>query len=138
MITNDQELSDAHVDNVDDTSRLVCNADNERFGAASAPKTDDVKRTVNGCKVGDFVEMMLPCGDSIVCKLEYIEKGIAGIRLKNFAMFKVSDELVMPTTMTKCYLPDWSKCLLFDLSKELHLEILLGYRKDVEDKNVEE
>ena len=93
MITNDQELSDAHIDNVDDTSRLVCNADNERFGAASAPKTDDVKRTVNGCKVGDFVEMMLPCGDSIVCKLEYIKKGIAGIRLKTLLCSRLATSL---------------------------------------------
>lgn len=107
-------------------SRRMCNADNERFSSASSSVKDDVKRTTNGCKVGDYVEMVLPCGESVICKLEFIENGTAGIRLKNFAMCKVCDELVVPTDKKKCTLPDW-----FDRSipKDKIIDVLLSYRK---------
>jgi hypothetical protein len=85
-----------------------------------------VKRTYNGCKVGDYVELLLPCGDSVVCKLEYIEDGTAGIRLKGFVTVKVSDELVTPTAERKCTLPDW---LDRNIPKDMILETLLSFRK---------
>jgi len=107
-------------------SRRVCNADNERFSLKSETKTENVKRTSNGCKVGDYVELLLPCGDSVVCKLEYIEDGTAGIRLKGFVTVKVSDELVTPTAERKCTLPDW---LDRNIPKDMILETLLSFRK---------
>lgn len=107
-------------------SRRICNADNERFSSKSETKTENVKRTSNGCKVGDYVELLLPCGDSVVCKLEYIEDGTAGIRLKGFVTVKVCDELVTPTTERKCTLPDW---LDRNIPKDMILETLLSFRK---------
>lgn len=107
-------------------SRRICNADNERFSSKSETKTENVKRTSNGCKVGDYVELLLPCGDSVVCKLEYIEDGTAGLRLKGFIMVKVCDELVVPTTKTKCTLPDW---IDRNIPKDRVMEVLLSFRK---------
>ena len=104
------------------TSQRMCNADNDRFTIQEKANREDVKRTTNGCKVGDFVELLLPCGESIVCKLELIENGIAGIRLKGFVMCKIGEELLVPTTERKCTLPDWCQ-------KDNILDTLLSYRK---------
>lgn len=107
-------------------SRRVCNADNERFSNECKTNTENVKRTANGCKAGDFVELQLPCGESVVCELEYVGDGVAGIRLKGFIMVKVCDELIVPTTATRCTLPDW---ITRDIPRDRILEILLSYRK---------
>ena len=108
-------------------SRRMCNADNERFSSACSTHVADVKRTANGCKAGDFVELQLPCGESVVCKLEIIlDGGVAGIRLKGFVTCKVSDELLVPTTATRCTLPEWFTA---DYPRDHWLDILLGYRK---------
>lgn len=107
-------------------SRRVCNADNERFSSKSETRTENVKRTANGCKAGDYVELQLPCGDCVVCRLEFIGDGTAGIRLKGFVRVKVSDELVVPTTETSCTLPDW---LDRRTPKDRILDVLLSYRK---------
>lgn len=107
-------------------SRRMCNADNERFSSASSTHEADVKRTANGCKCGDFVELQLPCGDSVVCKLEHIEEGTAGIRLKGFVRVKVSDELVIPSSKTCCTLPDW---IDRNIPKDRILDVLLSFRK---------
>ena len=87
-------------------------------------KTSYIKRVI--ALPGDYVELQLPCGDSIVCKLECIEDGTACIRLKGFVMCKVSDELVVPTTKTKCTLPDW---LDRSIPKDRIMDVLLSYRK---------
>lgn len=70
-------------------------------------KSENVRQTVNGCKVGDYVSLQLPCGEEICCKLEYIFDGIAGIRLKGFVRVKVSDELIVPTDKTKLTEVKW-------------------------------
>ena len=109
------------------SSRRICNADNERV-PDKQPTSDGkpVKRTANGCKVGDYVELQLPCGDSIVCKLEFIDNGTAGIRLKGFVTCKVCDELIVPTSLTQCTLPYW---LDTNIPRNLILDVLLSYRK---------
>ena len=107
-------------------SRRMCNADNERFSSACSARVADVKRTTNGCKAGDFVELQLPCGENVVCKLELVEDGTACIRLKGFVRVKVSDELVIPTTATKCTLPDWFTA---DYPRDRWLDSLLIHRK---------
>jgi hypothetical protein len=107
-------------------SRRMCNADNERFRSACSARVADVKRTTNGCKAGDFVELQLPCGENVVCKLELVEDSTACIRLKGFVRVKVSDELVIPTTATKCTLPDWFTA---DYPRDRWLDILLIHRK---------
>ena len=109
-------------------SRRMCNADNERARCAvsDASPSGNVKRTANGCKAGDFVELQLPCGENVVCKLELVEDGTACIRLKGFVMVKICDELVVPTTATRCTLPEWFST---DLPKNRWLDILLSYRK---------
>lgn len=107
-------------------SRRMCNADNELFESMEVGGSVVVKRTCNGCKAGDYVELQLPCGDTIVCKLERIEDGTACIRLKGFVMCKVSDELVVHTTKTKCTLPDWYDR---NIPKDRIMDVLLSYRK---------
>lgn len=88
-------------------------------------KSEVIRQTVNGCKVGDYVSLQLPCGEEITCKLEFISDGIAGIRLKGLVRVKVSDELVVPTTETTLSLPSW----VSDTPKSRILDALLSYRK---------
>jgi hypothetical protein len=80
----------------------------------------------NGVCVGQFAEFALPCGDSIIVKLELLSNGIAGIRLRGFTRIKVNEELLMPTSETHCTLPDW---LIPTVPKDKILEVLLSYRK---------
>ena len=88
---------------------------------------NEPRHTINGCKAGDFVELQLPCGESVVCKLELImDGGVAGVRLKGFVRAKVCDKLLVPTTATQCTLPEWFTA---DYPRDRWLDILLCYRK---------
>lgn len=84
------------------------------------------KVTTNGVKVGQFAELQLPCGDSICVKLELVQNGVAGIRLKGFIRCKVNEELLRPTTDMRCTLPDW---ISSELPKGEVLNALLSYHK---------
>jgi Lon protease-like protein len=70
--------------------------------------------------------LQLPCGEVIVVKLELLSNGIAGIRLRGFKRIKVSEELLVPTNLTHCTLPDW---LPVNVPKESILDVLLSYKK---------
>lgn len=85
---------------------------------------DDV--TSSGIRVGSFAGLQLPCGEVIVVKLELLSNGIAGIRLRGFKRIKVSEELLVPTDLTHCTLPDW---LPASVPKESILDVLLSYKK---------
>lgn len=85
---------------------------------------DDV--STNGVRIGSFAALPLPCGDMIVVKLELLSNGIAGIRLRGFKRIKVNEELLIPTNLTHCTLPDW---LSPDVPKESIFDMLFSYRK---------
>lgn len=82
--------------------------------------------TTNGVRVGQFAEFALPCGESIIVKLELLSNGIAGVRLRGFVRIKVNEELLTPTTETRCTLPDWFP---YGIPKDSILDVLLSYRK---------
>jgi hypothetical protein len=82
--------------------------------------------TTSGIWVGSFAGLQLPCGEVIVVKLELLSNGIAGIRLRGFKRIKVSEELLVPTNLTHCTLPEW---LPVDVPKDSILDVLLSYKK---------
>lgn len=63
--------------------------------------------TKSGARVGSFAGLQLPCGETMIVKLEMLTNGVAGIRTKGWVRFKVSEELIVPTECTKPTLPNW-------------------------------